>query len=79
MTLCFLLYCKTLKIIFIELYLLLRDVTQSKFSRMGDFRKNVTMIVHLKPEEDFHINMEKLHEYYEIIKNFVEYLKEKLG
>lgn len=62
----------------IDLYLNLRDISQAKFERTGDFRKHVAMIIELKPGEKEHINIERLHEYYQKTKEFLEYLNEKL-
>ena len=60
---------------FIDLYLFLRDLSQAKYKGKGDYRKNVTMMVELTPGNVTEINIEKLHEYYEKIKQFFEYLK----
>ena len=63
---------------FVDTYLFLRDISQTKYERIGDFRKHVAMIIELKPGEVQHINIEQLHEFYQAMKDFLEYLTGKL-
>ena len=63
---------------FVDFYLLLRDLSQAKYTRREEFRRHVTMISELGNGNLFEVNIDILHEYYIKMKEFVEYLEEKL-
>lgn len=60
---------------FVEFYLFLKKITRSKFTRRQEYRRHVTMtcIVDDKVTE---INIDKIEEYFNRTKEFVDYVKE---
>lgn len=59
---------------FLDFYLLLRRINRAKYFGHGEYRKNVTMVVHLDVEI-ININIEKVHENYKTAEDFVFYVK----
>jgi len=58
---------------FIAFYLLLRDLSQAKYTRREEFRRHVTMIAEVRGSL-VEINIDILYEYYDKIKEFYAYL-----
>jgi len=64
---------------FIDFYLLLRDLTQSKYDRREEYRRHVTMITYLSGETNpYEVNIDVIYEFNEKCKKFMEYLEEEL-
>lgn len=61
----------------IELYKMFRKVKELRTERIGEFRKNVTLIVFYQGKE-IHINLEKLKEYAEKLEKFISTTKQFL-
>jgi hypothetical protein len=62
---------------YIDFYLLLRDLDQAKYAKREEYRRHVTMIATMGGNL-FEVNIDILHEYYDKLKEFVEYLEGKL-
>ena len=60
---------------FIEFYLLLRKLVMAKYTRREEYRRHVTMISELEPGKNMEVSIDLLSEYYNKIKEFVEYLE----
>jgi len=56
---------------FLDFYIFLRRINRAKYFGLREYRKHVTMVVHLDDGEIIEINIEKIHEYYDKAKNFV--------
>lgn len=63
---------------FVDFYLLLRNLSQAKYTKREEYRRHVTMEAQLGEEEPFEVNIDVLYEYYEKCKKFIEYLEENL-
>ena len=64
---------------FVDFYLLLRDLSQAKYTRREEYRRHVTMIADLGKEEPFEVNIDVLYEWHEKMKLFIEYLEEEVS
>ena len=64
--------------IFVEFYLLLRNLSQAKYDKREEYRRHVTMIAYLEKHEKYEVNIDVLYEYYETCKKFSEYIEEAL-
>lgn len=60
---------------FIEFYLLLRDLSRAKYTRREEYRRHVTMIAELGVGNFVEVDIDKLYEDYNTMKEFVEYLE----
>ena len=63
---------------FIDFYLLLRKLNKADYTKREEYRRHVTMIANLGPNNIFEVNIDILMEFHAKIKKFVEYLQEKL-
>ena len=63
---------------FVDFYLEMRDIFQAKFDKRDEYRRNVTMISMLSPDNVVDVNIDLLEEYYDKTKKFAEYVEEKL-
>ena len=61
---------------YIELYTLLNQIYKSDYNKREEYRKNVTLISILKPEEFYEVNMEKLKEFFYKTKDFVNLIED---
>ena len=61
----------------IELYEMFRKIKELKTERIGEFRKNVNLIVFYQGKE-ININLEKLKEYAEMLEKFISLTKQFL-
>lgn len=59
----------------IDFYMLLRQITKAKYERAREYRRHVTMTVEVKGEK-IEINIDRIHEYFDKTKDFVEYVRE---
>jgi hypothetical protein len=60
---------------YVQFYLLLRKMSQGKFTRAREFRRNVTMTVSVD-KLDMEVNIDIITEYYKRSCKFLEYIKE---
>ncbi len=58
---------------FIKLYILLKNIYKSEFTRKGEYRKNVALVA-LMPGKKYEVNMEKLREFFERTKDFLFFI-----
>ena len=56
-------------------YFFLKKILFSEYSKVGEFRKNLCMISYIDGEEHY-INMEKLFDYYENLKNATSFMND---
>ena len=63
---------------FIEFYLELRNISQSRYTKREEYRRHVTMIAELEHGKTINVDIDILHEYEEKAKKFVEYLERVL-
>lgn len=61
----------------IKLYLFFRRLRGLRHTRYQEFRKNVTLIV-IDGKREVHVNIPQLFEWNELIKEFIEYVREKV-
>lgn len=61
----------------VEMYLFFRRIKDLNCTRFQEFRKNVTLIVHDEKKE-INVNIPQLYEWNEKIKQFIEYVREKV-
>ena len=61
----------------IELYEMFRKIKELRTERIGEFRKNVNLIVFYQGKE-ININLEKLKEYAEMLEKFISTIKQFL-
>ncbi|MBS3084344.1 hypothetical protein J4411_00315 [Candidatus Pacearchaeota archaeon] len=62
----------------IDFFMMLRKIETLKIERIGEFRKNVTLKVIFRGKE-ININLEKLKEYAEMLEEFIDMTKKRLG
>ncbi len=60
---------------FVEFYLELRNIYQAKYTKREEYRRHVTLIAELTPGHVIEVGIDKLHEYEQISKEFIEYLE----
>ncbi|MBW2981656.1 hypothetical protein KY343_02135 [Candidatus Woesearchaeota archaeon] len=60
---------------FIDFYLELRNIIQAKYTKREEYRRHVTMIVALEPERVVEVDIDKLHDYENRAKEFLEHLE----
>ncbi len=60
---------------FVEFYLFLKKITRSKFTRRQEYRRHVTMVCVVE-NNVIEINIDKIEEYFNKTKEFVDYVKE---
>ena len=60
---------------FVEFYLELRNIYQAKYTKREEYRRYVTLIAELGPGNIIEVGIDKLHEYEEVAKEFIEYLE----
>ena len=60
---------------FIEFYILLRDLSKAEYTKREEYRRHVTMIADIRGE-NVEVSIDTLHENYEQMNRFVEYLQE---
>lgn len=63
---------------YIDFYLILKRLSKAEFSRVDEYRRNVTMIAKLDTGM-MEVTIDKLYEYEITMKEFVSYLENKLG
>ena len=56
----------------------MRDIFQAKYDRREEYRRHVTMITHLSPGNDLDVDIDLLDEYLKDMKEFEEYILEKI-
>ncbi|MBU0615000.1 MAG: hypothetical protein KJ601_02815 [Nanoarchaeota archaeon] len=61
----------------LEFYALMRRVTRAEYGKREEYRRHVTMIADIDGN-NFEVDIDKLNEYFENIKEFFRYLKEKI-
>jgi len=59
----------------LDFYLELRDILKAKFTRREEYRRYVTMISELSPGNTVEVDIDKINEYYQKIKEFLEYVE----
>lgn len=59
----------------LDFYLLLRQINKARYEKAKEFRRHVTMTVEVKGEK-MEIDIDKIHEYFDRTKDFVEYARE---
>ncbi len=62
----------------IDLYLLLRKIDKAEFSREREYRRHVTMIVKIDGEI-INVDIDLVYKYFDKIKEFMEYIEEKVS
>ena len=62
----------------IDLYLLLRKIDKAEFSREREYRRHVTMIVKIDGEI-INVDIDLVYKYFDKIKEFMEYVEEKVS
>jgi len=60
---------------FVEFYLELRNIYQAKYTKREEYRRYVTLIAELGPGKIVEVGIDRLHEYEEVAKEFIEYLE----
>ena len=60
---------------FMNLYLKLRKVIRADYTRREEFRRHVTMTCTIDNKEIVEINIDILKDYYDMAKNFVDYVE----
>ena len=63
---------------YVDFYLLLRDLSQAKYTRREEYRRHVTMIADLGQEEPYEVNIDILYEWNEKMIVFITYLERTL-
>ncbi|MBT3691197.1 hypothetical protein HOG16_03075 [Candidatus Woesearchaeota archaeon] len=63
---------------FMKLYMLMNKIKSAEFDRREEYRKHVTMIVHLDRKE-LEITVPVLQEYFEKTKEFVTFVEEEIS
>ena len=63
---------------YVDVYLLLRDLSQAKYTRREEYRRHVTMIADLGREEPYEVNIDILYEWNEEMNVFITYLDRTL-
>ena len=63
---------------FIDFYLLLRDISRAKYTKREEYRRHVTMISEIETGNFFEVSIDRLYEYHDTMKEFVEYLEKEL-
>jgi len=63
---------------YIKLYQLFDKIQGSEFDRREEYRKNVTMIVHLD-KKDLELTVPLLEEYFASVKEFVDIVEDEIG
>ena len=63
---------------FINFYILLRKIIKSKYTKKEEYRRHVAMITEIEPGNYLEVNIDLLQEYYNKIKEYVEYLQKLL-
>ncbi len=63
---------------YIRLYMLLNKIKGCEFDRREEYRKHVTMIAHLDRKE-LEVTVPVLTEYYEKVKEFVDFVEEEIS
>ena len=61
---------------YLNLYFLLRKIYRAEYTKKEEFRKHVALTV-LHKDEVIEINIDKIEEYYDKTKEFVDYIAEK--
>lgn len=61
---------------YLELYFLLRKIYSSDFIRREEYRKNVTMISQLGPNENLEVTVPVLTEYFKKTKEFIDVVED---
>ena len=64
---------------YLDLYFLLKRIKSSDFIRREEYRKNVTLISQLGPDENLEVTVPILTEYFKKTKEFVDLLEEFIG
>lgn len=59
----------------LDFYLELRDILKAKYTRREEYRRYVTMISELSPGNAVEIDIDKINEFYQKIKEFLEYVE----
>jgi len=60
----------------IDLFLLLKRIDRAKYTKSQEFRRHVAMTANLENGVLYEINIDKVTEYYQELKGFVEYVSE---
>jgi len=63
----------------IELYFFMKKVVNSDFGRREEYRKHVTMLCHIEPDNTVEIDVPKVMEYFESTKEFINIVEEFAG
>jgi hypothetical protein len=63
---------------YMKLYALLNKIKNCEFDRREEYRKNVTMIVHLD-RRDLEVTVPVLQEYFEKVKEFVDFVEAEIS
>ncbi len=63
---------------YVDFYLMLRRILKAPHTKREEYRRHVTMISEISAGNFTEVNIDILHEYYDHIKKWVEYLEEKL-
>ena len=69
-------YKKKEMIDYINFYLLLKFIDRADYTKREEYKRHVTLTV-MKDDEVVEIDIDKIHEYFNKTKDFVDYIKEK--
>jgi len=58
---------------YLDFYLKLREILKAKYTRREEYRRYVTMLSEVSPDNVVEVDIDKLGEYHNIVKEFVEY------
>lgn len=61
---------------FIDFYLLLKKIDRAEYTRKAEFKKGVKLIAMNDDGNSWEVDIEKLYEFFERTKNFVNYVEE---
>ncbi|MFH1408999.1 MAG: hypothetical protein ABIH34_03765 [Nanoarchaeota archaeon] len=59
---------------YLDLFLFVRRLMKSTYTRRNEFRRHVTMTATLEGGQIFEVNIDRMHEYHTTLKNFIEYI-----
>ena len=60
---------------FVDFYKLLRKIDVSGYSSKSEYRKHVTLIAHLEKNKNYEVDVDRLLQFYERTKSYVEYIR----
>lgn len=69
-------YKKKEMVDYINFYLLLKFIDRADYTKREEYKRHVTLTV-MKDDEVVEIDIDKIHEYFNKTKDFVDYVKEK--